>query len=189
MLAELAKLRDRIREGEGRGLVREKGESPSNRSDTRERPDQANRDQNRGTGKPAEGRRLSDQSSSLMTRIRTAISDNDLALATRLIQTGTASAKSGERHAWTLLQAELDCALGHHAEAGLAAMRIVIQHPQSPEVGNALYWAARAYEGIGRSSKALSLLQECLSDRRTDATIRRQAESRLKDLRATTQRA
>ena len=70
--------------------------------------------------------------------------------------------KSSEKQAWLVLEAELELAKDNPAKAGLAAMRVIILHPESVHVGPALYWAARSCEGLQRPLKAIELYEECL---------------------------
>lgn len=91
---------------------------------------------------------------------------------------------SAERNAWRIVEAELEIARQNYAKAGLVAMRVVILHPKSRQVGVAYYWTARAYEGLGRPRKAIELYESCVSHKTTRRSIREKAEKRLVDLKA-----
>ncbi len=107
-----------------------------------------------------------------------AIETGDLRQASRLLRQAAGVKKRAERQAWLLLRAELDCAKKNYPRAGLAAMRLVILHPRSGQTGDALYWAGRAYEGLGRPHQAAALYDECLAHQRTKASIRKLVQAR-----------
>lgn len=90
---------------------------------------------------------------------------------------------SAERNAWRIVEAELAMAQERYAAAGLAAMRVVILHPRSRQVGVAYYWTARAYEGLDRPRMAVSLYESCVAHKTTGRTIREKAETRLAALK------
>ncbi len=115
-------------------------------------------------------------------RARQAIRSGDYDLARALIRSGLRSKSRSVRDAWRVTEAELEYARKDYPRAGLAAMRVVILSPQSERVGNALYWAGRAYERIGRVSKAVELYEECIEHRTADEKLRDRAEKRLSKL-------
>lgn len=92
-----------------------------------------------------------------------------------------------EREAWQVFEAEYNVTRKEYQKAALGAMRIVILSPKSPYAGEALFWTARAYEGMGRTSKAMDLYKECIDNKTSDENSVRRAKAALKIL--TTQKA
>lgn len=117
-------------------------------------------------------------------RARRAIRSGDYELARALIRRMSKTGKGAERNAWRIVEAELAIAQERYARAGLVAMRIVILHPKSRQVGVAYYWSARAYEGLGRRQKAIALYESCVAHKTTRRSTREKAEKRLTDLKA-----
>jgi len=117
-----------------------------------------------------------------MKRARRAIRSGDFELAETLVRSMAKTTNRAERNAWAIVEAELAYARKQYARAGLAAMRIVILHPKSKQVGAALFWAARAYEGLRRPDKAIELYQSCVRHKTTPRPIRDKAQDRLAKL-------
>lgn len=154
------------------GVTAEPGDRKSNRK-TRS---------SRG-GQSKKHRRSAEKFSSAQQRAFKALRKHDYALAETLLATGLKSRSRSERDGWRLVEAELEMARKHYAKAGLAAMRVVILRPKSRRVGSALYWAGRAYEGLGRPAKAAALYRSCAEHKTTDAATRRKAQKRLSKLK------
>lgn len=130
------------------------------------------------------GRKKSEPKSSAQQRARKAIRSGDLDLAKALLRNGLKGAKSrSERNAWHIVEAELEYDRKNYAKAGLVAMRIVILHPKSKQVGAALYWAGRSYEALARPRKSVELYEACLEHGTTKRSIRQKAEKRLAKLK------
>jgi TolA-binding protein len=89
-----------------------------------------------------------------------------------------------ERLAWSLVEADIEYADKRYAASGLAAMRVVILHPKTPEAGEALFAAARAYEKLDRSAKAGQLYEECVQHMRAPAAVKARAADRIKSMKA-----
>lgn len=126
----------------------------------------------------------SGSSAASFQRARRAIRSGDYELARALIRRMSKTRKGAERNAWRIVEAELAIAQERYARAGLVAMRIVILHPKSRQVGVALYWTARAYEGLGRRQKAVALYESCLAHKTTRRSTREKAEKQLAKLKA-----
>lgn len=129
------------------------------------------------------GRSKSESKSSARQRARKAIRSGDLELAKALLRSGLKTKSRAERDAWRVVEAELEYAGKNYAKAGLVAMRIVILRPKSQQVGAALYWAGRAYEGLQRPQKSIELYEACLKHESTKRSIRQKAEKRLAKLK------
>jgi hypothetical protein len=119
------------------------------------------------------------ESAQMRRRAREAIKAGELDQATKFLRRSAGVKKRSERRAWLLLAAELGHAKGEHAEAALAAMRLVILHPKCDRVGAALFWAGRSYEGLRRPHKAIELYDQCLSRKDTGSSVRKRAKARL----------
>ena len=117
-------------------------------------------------------------------RARRAIRSGDYELARALVRRMSKTRNGAERNAWRIVEAELAIAQERYARAGLVAMRIVILHPKSRQVGVAFYWSARAYEGLGRKQKAIALYESCVAHKTTRRSTREKAEKRLAKLKA-----
>lgn len=115
-------------------------------------------------------------------RAREAIAAGDLKKAKELLGASARVTSSSEKQAWLLLEAEYQLTRKRYAKAGLAAMRVVIMYPDSELVGEAFYWAGRAYEGLARPAKAVELYGECVGRKQTDAGARKLARARLDEL-------
>jgi tetratricopeptide (TPR) repeat protein len=122
------------------------------------------------------------ESVELRRRAREAVASGDLKTAKQMLNTATRVTASAEKQAWLLVEAEYELARKRFAKAGLAAMRVAILNPDSESAGEALYWAARAYEGLQRPAKAIELYKECAARKGTDAAIRKLARTRLGEL-------
>ena len=129
-------------------------------------------------------KRESGSSAASFQRARRAIRSGDYELARALVRRMSKNGKGSARSAWRIVEAELAIAQEKYPRAGLVAMRIVILHPKSRQVGVALYWTARAYEGLGRPRKALALYESCAAHKTTRRSIREKAEKRLVKLKA-----
>ncbi|MBN2562445.1 MAG: hypothetical protein JXQ75_16085 [Phycisphaerae bacterium] len=127
----------------------------------------------------SEDRITAKESAAMRRRAREAIRGDDLELARRLLRKAAGVRTSSERQAWWVIEAELEYSDKQYAKAGLVAMRLVILHADSKHVGDALYWAARSYEGLERPHKAIQLHEECLAHGHTKASIRKLAKARL----------
>jgi len=135
----------------------------------------------RGNGSDADKAKAS-KADAARGRARRAIRDDDHALAERLIREGLKTRLKAERDTWHLVESELAFARKQYARSGLIAMRIVILRPRSRQVGAALYRAARAYERLGRSAKAVELYSECADHNTARGDLRKQATKRLEKL-------
>ncbi|MBI5763886.1 MAG: tetratricopeptide repeat protein [Planctomycetes bacterium] len=124
----------------------------------------------------------SKESAALREEARAAISSGDFTKAAALIERTRKVTATSEQAAWLLIESE--CEYGRRAwtKSALAAMRIIALHPKSDHAGAALYWAARAYEQIGRPAKAAELYRECVDHKRTPASLRDAAKARLLEL-------
>lgn len=121
----------------------------------------------------------SKESASLREEARAALSSGDFTKAAALIDRARKVTATSEQAAWLLVESE--CEYGRRAwtKSALAAMRIVTLHPKSEHASAALYWAARAYEQIGRRTKAYDLYRECADHKRTSPELRHAAKSRM----------
>ncbi len=157
----LRRLRERIRRGEGAS-----DKTAKRKRSARRGPGGTSR---RSTSRPASPR----------AAVRRAIAAGDLAEARRLLAAGRKKARKSEQAAWEVVAAELSFAGKDYARGGLAAMRVVVLHPDSPHVSAALYWAGRSYEAMGRPAKAAELYKECIEQKTIDAVLRERARQRL----------
>ena len=114
---------------------------------------------------------------------RQAIADGNLELAAKTVDRARGYAKGPDRAMWLLLTAELQLAQKRFDQAGLTAMRVVVEFPDSPQVGAALYSTGLAYEGLGRPAKAVELFTEAANTAKSDEATRAAASARLKALR------
>lgn len=101
---------------------------------------------------------------SLRDRALDAIKRHDFAEAEKLIREGRKTRSSNRKDQWKLIEARMELERDNYARAGLLAMQVVILRVHSDEHAAALYWAARAYEGLGRPHKAVELYTECRDD-------------------------
>ncbi|MFQ5502489.1 MAG: tol-pal system YbgF family protein [Phycisphaerae bacterium] len=143
----------------------------------------------RGAGRSSSGKKKSknpSKSAASRERARLAIRSGDYGLAGTLIRAGLKSRNRKTRDGWRIVESEMEFSRKRYARAGLAAMRVVILHPKSEHHGAALYWASRAYEGLGRPGKAAELYKRCIDHKSTRGSIRKKAENRLKAIEAPT---
>ena len=115
-------------------------------------------------------------------RIRDAVLRGAFAEAEEHLSAGRQDAKPEDRPYWLILEAELRFAKKEFARSGLAAMRVVALHPDSPHVSAGLYWAGRCYEALGLAEKASGLYRECLGHKSISASVREAAQGRLAGL-------
>ncbi|MFQ5425154.1 MAG: tol-pal system YbgF family protein [Phycisphaerae bacterium] len=161
----LRRLRERIRRGDG----------PSRRA--------ARRTRSAGGGSGGTSRRSASRPASPRVAVRRAIAASDLAKARRLLAAGRKKARKSEQAAWEVVAAELSFAEKDYPRAGLAAMRVVVVHPDSPHVAGALYWAGRSYEAMKRPAKAAELYEECLAQKTVDKLLGEQARQRIEAIK------
>lgn len=90
-----------------------------------------------------------------------------------------ATRSTNVKDGWTLVEAELELSQNNPVKAALLAMRVVILRPESEHAAPALYLAGRAYEKIGRPSKAIELYRECLDQRSASDALRKKAQRRI----------
>ena len=124
----------------------------------------------------------SKESASLREQARSLLTAGELEKVAKLIDRARTVTATTERAVWLLIESECEYARRAWAKSALAAMQIVILHPKSEHGGSALYWAARAYEQIGRPVKSADLYRECVDHKRTPAGLRDAAKARLTDL-------
>jgi len=122
-------------------------------------------------------------------RIRDAILRGAFAEAEEHLSAGRQNAKPEDRPYWLILEAELRFAKKEFARSGLAAMRVVAIHPDSPHVPAGLYWAGRCYEALGLAEKASGLYRECLGHKSINTSVREAAQGRLAGLGKMARRA
>lgn len=137
-----------------------------------------------GDGKPAG----SGPSASAENRHRAvqAIRDGQFDLARSMIRAAIKSTKSTSvKHSWRIVESELEFAQKKYAASALIAMRIVILTPESEQTGVALFRAGRAYEKMGRPSKAIELFKEAAGHKSSSEQTRRKAERRIEVLEQT----
>lgn len=127
----------------------------------------------------------SKESATLRDEARAALSKGDFAKAAALIDRARKVTTASEQAAWLLIESECEYGRRAWAKSALAAMRIIALHPKSEHAGAALYWAARAYEQIGRPAKAADLYRESVDHKRTPAPLRDAAKARLLELSKT----
>ena len=120
-----------------------------------------------------------------MDLVRAAIADGMIARAEVLFESGWKESKARDRPAWLVMEAELRCAAQDYAAGGLAAMRVVALHGDSPEAAAGLFWAGRNFEGLGRPAKAKELYLECLQQADLGEPVRALATARLESLTQT----
>ena len=127
------------------------------------------------------------ESAALRQEARAALRSGNLDEVARVLSIARRIKLKGEREAWQVFEAEYCITKKEYQTAALAAMRLVVLSPKSPYYGEALFWAAKAYEGMGRPEKALELYRECVEHKSSDEHTVRRAKSAIKPL--TTQRA
>jgi tetratricopeptide (TPR) repeat protein len=127
------------------------------------------------------------ESAALRLQARTAMRAGKMDEVERILDAARKTRLRTEREAWQVFEAEFRCAKKEYQNSALIAMRLVTLSPKSPHVGEALYWAARAYEGLRRPGKAAELYRECIEHKSSDENTIRQARAALKPL--TTQMA
>jgi len=119
-------------------------------------------------------------SNEALKHARAAIRSGDLDTARALIDAAYRSTRSSSiRDVWRIVESELELERNEPEKSALIAMRIVILRPESEQVGAALYRAGRAYEKIGRASKALELYRACGGHKSTSAAVKKRAEKRV----------
>lgn len=106
-----------------------------------------------------------------------------LRLAQKTIRITKAKLSANDRAEWYLLEARVESARGRHANATLAAMKLVILMPDHARVPEGLLWAARGYEEMDRLNKAIDLYEECLGRKKLNAVLRVNAKESLRRLR------
>lgn len=135
------------------------------------------RDRTKTSGRS--GRNATGTRKNALAGVRKAIARGDLTEASKRFAAGRKATKPAEEPVWLVLEAELLHAGKDHTGAGLAAMRVVVLHPQSEHVAAALYWAGRSFESMGRRHKALRLYAECLRQDRIPPAVRELTEARI----------
>ncbi|HRW51641.1 MAG TPA: hypothetical protein P5081_02065 [Phycisphaerae bacterium] len=123
------------------------------------------------------------RNASMLDRALAAIRRGDFAEAEKLIHEGRKIRSTSKKDKWRIVEARLEFERGDFAKAGLRAMEIVILRENSDEVGQALYWAGRAYEGLGRPNKAIELYEDCRNHKTTPADQARAVARRIEQLR------
>lgn len=119
------------------------------------------------------------ESAELRQQARTALRSKNYDRAEAMLKAGLRMRQQAEREAWQLFECELALARDQAARAGLTAMRLVILTPDSANVGAARYWAAKAYEALGRPAKAMELYRACAAHSSTPKNLRDAATKRL----------
>lgn len=103
--------------------------------------------------------------------------------ALKIIRLTKAKLSADDRAEWYLLEARVESARGRHADATLAAMKLVILMPDHARVPEALLWAARGYEEMGRLNKAIELYEECLGRKKLNPVLKVNARESVRRLR------
>lgn len=123
------------------------------------------------------------QNTSLRDRALQAIKDHKFSDAEKLIHEGRKTRSSRRKDQWKLIEARLELEREDYAKAGLLAMEVVILRERSEEHAAALYWAARAYEGLGRPNKAIQLYEECRAHKTAPDSLIKVVNRRVEQLR------
>ncbi len=132
-----------------------------------------------------EGDEKPSRNASLRDRALEAIKAHNFAEAEKLIHEGRKSRSSRRKDQWRIVEARLELERNEHAKAGLLAMEVVILRPKSDEVAAALYWTAKAYEGLDRPEKAIQLYEECRAHKTAPDSLVKVAGRRIDQLRKT----
>lgn len=106
-----------------------------------------------------------------------------LRLALKTIRITKAKLSADDRAEWYLLEARVESARGRHANATLAAMKLVILMPDHARVPEGLLWAARGYEEMGRLNMAIDLYEECLGRKKLNPVLKVNARESVRRLR------
>lgn len=130
-----------------------------------------------------EGDEKPSRSASLRDRALDAIKAHNFAEAEKLIHEGRKSRSSRRKDQWRIVEARLELERNEHAKAGLLAMEVVILRPRSDEVAAALYWTAKAYEGLDRPDKAIQLYEECRAHKTAPDSLVKVASRRIDQIR------
>ena len=139
-------------------------------------------EKNSDRGSKKQGGRA-DKSLAARQKARNAIRSGKFESAESLIRKAAKIKHKAERDAWAIVSAELEHAKKNYAKAGLVAMRLVILRPKSAQVGAALYWVGRAYEGLGRPHKSIELYEACIEHKTTKRKTLQRAEKKLARLK------
>ncbi len=119
-----------------------------------------------------------------LATVRDSLSRGDLAATARGLDECRALATPGDEPALLLIEAELALAKGEVRQSGLAAMRIVASHPNSPQVAEALFVAGQTQEKLGRTEKALDLYRRSAADARASDELKARVGQRIGALTA-----
>ncbi len=103
--------------------------------------------------------------------------------ALKIIRQTKTKLSANDRAEWYLLEARVESARGRHANAALAAMKLVILMPDHARAPEGLIWAARGYEEMGRLNVAIDLYEECLGTKKLNAVLKVNARESLRRLR------
>jgi len=114
-----------------------------------------------------------------LATVRDSLTHGDLAVAARGLDECRALATPGDEPALLLIEAELALARGEVRQAGLAAMRIVASHPNSPQTADALFVAGQTQEKLGRTEKALELYRRSAADARASDELKARVGQRI----------
>lgn len=125
------------------------------------------------------------RNTSLRDRALDAIKRRDFSEAEKLIHEGRKTRSSRRKDQWKLIESRLELERERYARAGLLAMEVVILREKSDEVAAALYWAGRAYEGLGRPSKAIQLYKECRDHDTVPDSLKAVVDRRIQELSKT----
>jgi predicted Zn-dependent protease len=123
------------------------------------------------------------RNTSLRDRALEAIRKHNFSEAESLIHEGRKTRSGRKKDQWRIVEARLELERNEYAKAGLIAMQVVLLRPKSDEVATALYWTAKAYEGLGRPAKAIQLYEECRAHKTAPDSLIKVVNRRIDALR------
>lgn len=113
---------------------------------------------------------------------RNALKTGDLPAAEGLLEEAQRLGADASAPAYLLLDSQVALARGRMRQAGVQAMKIVLENPNSEEYPEALYIAGRAHEELKRYSKALELYRKCWICPKASPELQKKAKQRVEAL-------
>jgi len=115
----------------------------------------------------------------VLAKGRAALKAGDLAAAEGLLDEARRLSSDVSSPAYLLLDSQIALARNRARQAGVQAMKIVLESPNCEEYPEALFVAGRAHEELKRYSKALELYRKCWIHPKAAPELQQQAKQRI----------
>lgn len=119
-----------------------------------------------------------------VNRARKALAEGDLGSASKVYEALSQRVGEARPPELLLLEAELGLARKQYRQAGVAALRLAVDYPQSVLVPEALFLAARSQEQLDRPGKAVDFYRRCALHPQVSPELKQQALDRVRELQA-----